>query len=581
MWAVYLVYISLIRKDTKTNLILGLTLGLAVLNKMSALSLFLCYNILIMILSSNSARIVPTKQLPISYFRALLKYRHVFVSFAVTLFPYAIYRAIATEDDSAAIPYFHAWIRYVENIVDFNIIEYLKWFFVYLGQLNLSTGLFLLPLSTFMIISLCKSDDGRERTLGVVSVILITGVLALATLQSGYHTERLTERHFFITSPLVLILSLLWLGNQPQRVPQTARFCISVAIIIATGSALFVPSWSGWPAVDSAFIDSLKWVISLARRYGVDELMVKLTVLFLSSALILLSGVFGVRKMYVASVTVLALFMLLSVMATSYYQATKHLNKLRQGRFPVVQWVGESITYPANLVFMLVPRHLAIHHIIWNKDSYSRILWQAREHLENPSGFKFKDFRGLKRVIDDRHPTYFVSPFFTYDEASLVGHNYGLDIYKANHSSRVAIKEFHIDFGEPHTREVLKKGWSGNEGPFPTLRLPTFVWAVGRQSQLDVYTESAVLDKVLVFRATSYAPQQSVDIVFNEKDADTLEILPGWREYRLQIPSSHVRSGKNSLTFNFKHTKSPSDFGGRDTRKLAMAFDWLRLEDTT
>lgn len=138
----------------------------------------------------------------------------------------------------------------------------------------------------------------------------------------------------------------------------------------------------------------------------------------------------------------------------------------------------------------------------------------------------------------------------------------------------VFIKEGYYDFGTSSTRKYLKKGWSGNEG--------SFVWAVGTESEMDFDAKAGGLeDKTLVFRAMPYPPGQSVNVILNEKYVGNIETKRGWQVYRLLIDSEQLRQGKNRITFKFKHAKSPSETGGRDKRKLAMAFDWLRLEDVT
>lgn len=138
----------------------------------------------------------------------------------------------------------------------------------------------------------------------------------------------------------------------------------------------------------------------------------------------------------------------------------------------------------------------------------------------------------------------------------------------------VFIKEGYYDFGTSWARKYLKKGWSGNEG--------SFVWAVGTESEMDFDAKAGGLeDKILAFRARPYPPGQSVNVVLNGKNVGNIEAKPGWQVYRLLIDSELLKPGKNRITFKFKHAKAPSESGGKDRRKLAMAFDWLRLEDAT
>ena len=577
MWVVYLIYLSLIREDKLVNLVLGFVLALALLNKMSSLVLFVCYNVLIAMSFANPSKFGFIRRFPINYLRGLVRYRHVFIAFSITILPYLIYRGIATEN-SSTVPYTVEWFRFFNNILDFDVVKYLKWFLTYLGQLNLSTGLFLLPLSIVTIISFCRRDRREDRIFGLSVAILMAGVLALAVLQSGYNFERLTERHFFALTPLIFILSFLGIQGEVNRVPKILKLCIGFAAIVATGFALFVPSATCWPAVDSAFIDALKSSVNFATGQGISAVTAKLIILLISSLLIVYAGFFKRRIGYRTAVVVLFVFMFL-ITVLCYFQAIRHLEWVKERSSPVTSWISKSISSPANLVFLIVPRSLAIDHIIWNKDRDNKIYWQARERLENPSKFKFYDYSKLKGSLNDINPTYIISPFFTYSGANLVGHKYGIEIFEAGHPERVMIKDFHVDFGAPYSHQVLKKGWSGNEGSSQGGESPTFVWAVGKQAEMDVYTESVKSEKILVFKARPYPADQSVNVTLNGKNIGTIVIQPGWHQYRLQIDPHHLKSGKNSITFKFRHAKSPLESGGRDTRKLAVAFDWLRLED--
>lgn len=575
MWVIYLMYVSLVKENMRINVILGFVFGLAVLNKMSSLALFVCYNILLGISFNESNVFRSLKRFPVNYLRAVLKYKYVFIALAITVLPYVIYRAVAIENNSAVtnnavVPYTVEWVRFFNNILHFDVVKYLKWFLVYLGQLNLSTGLFLLPLSIFMIIFLCGSDRRENRTFGLSAAILMVGVLALAVLQSGYNLERLTERHFFILTPLIFILSFLWLQGEVNRVPKILKLCIGFAGIAATGFALFLPSATCSPAIDSAFIDCLKSVIHFATRQGISAVTVKLIILLISSVLVVYTGVLNRRMGYRTAVVFLFAFMFL-ISAPSYFQANKHLEYIRKTRSPVTSWISKAISCPANLVFLGLEHVYDLDYIIWNKDSYSRVLYDRPERIESPSGFKYHNNSELRRAIDKKNPTYFISPFFSYSGASLVAHKYGLNIYKINDLERVRIKNFHIDLGPPYTHQVLKKGWSRAGG--------SFVWAIGTQAKIDVYTESVKSGKTLVFKARPYPTDQSVKVILNGKDIGTVVMQPGWHEYRFQIDATHLKSGKNSVTFKFRHAKSPSESGGRDTRKFAAAFDWLRLED--
>jgi len=572
MWIFYLMYTSLIGGKKGTDVILGVAFGFACLNKMSSLAIVVSYVVLIVICSREPGSLGLLKRFPIICFRAILRYWYVLIAFAITVLPYILYRATETES-TGVVPYAYRWQVFFRNITDFDLTKYLKWFLMYLGQLNLSSGLFLLPVSSFMVVWLCKSERKEENILGYLSVVVMVCVLSLAVLQSGYNLDRLTERHFFVLTPLVFILAVLWFLGPKKRIGEIWWGIICLTAIIASGSALFLESSTASPAVDSAFFDTLQ----AAKAWGVSGFEAKAVVLGLSSFLILFTRFAGNRWMVRIAVAVVFLFMV-TLTGSVYSQSNRYLQRLKEARKPMVQWLSDSIVSPANIVLMGVPRRIATDYIIWNRDSQSKILWQARERLENSSGFRFEDFLKVKQVLNEENPTYFVSQSFRYSGAGFVDSGYGLEIYKKNDSEEIAVTGFFVDFGTGHTRQFLKKGWRGDEGPYPG-GWPTFVWAIGSQAEIDVYVGSLASDKVLSFRGKSFVHDQSINIIVNASVIFTIDVQPGWHEYNIPVPASYLKIGKNVLRFDFRYPKNPAEFGEGTGRRLAVAFDWLSLED--
>jgi hypothetical protein len=137
-----------------------------------------------------------------------------------------------------------------------------------------------------------------------------------------------------------------------------------------------------------------------------------------------------------------------------------------------------------------------------------------------------------------------------------------------------------IDFGTLAGRLFLGKGWSHDEGPYPDMNFPTFVWGIGHQSDLRFYSSDR-RDKVVTFRATTpFASGQSITVEANGREIDSVVMRTGWNEYTVKIPASYLNVGKNQLSFIYKIAKPPAGGGGTDTRSLAVAFDWLKIEDS-
>ena len=572
IWIIYLTYKSIIERKRWTDLLLGFFLGLAILDKMSALVFFLCYNILMFIPTDKSSNISFFKVILRNYFNHIF----VFVIFLLTISPYLIFRFTSIKNDNT-LPYHSVWIRFAHNLFDFDFIKYIKWFIIYIGQLNLSTGLFILPIAIFMIVSLVKSDKLNERLFGIFSTILLLLIIALATLQSGYNLERLTERHFFVLSPVIFILAFSWFLKEKGDLNRLERCLISICIIFSTYLALFSKSTTCWPAVDSAFIDSLL----VLTREGIDGRILKFAVLILSSLLIVLFGNFlAARKSAVAAIIIVFIFMV-NISFPTYCEAIKGTRRLKRHRMPLLQWINKSVSSPGNLAIIGLTRSIALDHIIWNKDVSHNIFYQARDQLTNPSGFRFEDYFRLKKKLGTNNLTYIVCPFLSFcgmEPNSKMGE---IELYKTENPMLLEICGFQLDFGETHTREFLKKGWSVNEGPYPDSGFPTFVWATGTEAEIEFYIERVPKKSALKFRAKPAFSPQSVGISLNGKHTVEVATKGDWQEYCLEINPSQLRPGKNTIIFRFKNTVSPAETGGNDKRNLAMAFDWLSLEDFT
>ena len=351
--------------------------------------------------------------------------------------------------------------------------------------------------------------------------------------------------------------------------------------MVATGFALFVPAATCWPAVDSAFYDALRFSANLAMQHGIGIVTLKLLILLASSLLIFYAGIFNRMMPYRVAVFIAFSFML-SINFLCYFQAVRHMQWVKNSRFPVTNCIDRSIAGPANLVFLLVPRYLAVDHIVWNKDMSNKIFYQARTQIENPSDLVFRDYESLKKDLKSDRPTYFISQCLTFCGAKTIKKAcYGLDVIETSSPENLRICGFNLDFGAPYTHYMLKNGWSGNEGGNPRNDGPTFVWATGRTADMNIYLENVDTQKELCFRAMPYPKGQSVSVFMNGKNAGDFDVKRGWQKYCAVIHPGQLKKGKNSISFRFKYAKSPAEDGGKDKRELAMAFDWLSLEDFT
>ena len=140
-----------------------------------------------------------------------------------------------------------------------------------------------------------------------------------------------------------------------------------------------------------------------------------------------------------------------------------------------------------------------------------------------------------------------------------------------------------IDFGSAHREFALVTGWWSNESWGPGG--PTVQWTNDRESSLVLSLRPPV-DRVLEVRMRPLvypgSPPQTVNLDVNGTPRAQLVLQPDWAVYRVTLPASSFRSGRNTLMFRYGYTAVPSRVlpGSSDERTLAVAFDALELTPT-
>jgi hypothetical protein len=575
-WALYLMHHSLTKAENARSwdMALGMVFGLCLLNKMSSLAVVVSY---VLIFITNELReFLHSKESTGIISRVFLRHKYVLLFLFLTILPYSIYRVGATTR-SSPIPYTLAWLTYFNNFKDMNILKMFQWLITYLGQLNLSTGLCLLSPCLLAAVSFYKSDRREEKSFGMVFFVVSFVVLFLASLQSGYNLDRLTERHFFVITPLVFILSFHWILNRQHGLSRIVKVCVITVIIFSSSLALFLQAVSAGPAVDSAYIDSVKEIVDIASKFGLHPMAVKLAILCLSAVLTVLAVFFKARGAFALTSFVTAF--MLSISVPAYSISSVYSKSVKRRHAPVIEWISRNAHLPANLVFLLVDRSIALDHIIWNKDYLSRILYEARPGLENPSDLKFSDLSKLPRSIDKRNPTYIISRSFLFDGTETLENYLSLGMSRVIDWDHFLVTGYFLDLGEPGLRWGLGKGWSQNEGPYPDLGFPSFVWAVGKTSEVEIYLSEEKSEKILRFRVFTFLKGQRMDVDVNGIHIGSIKPIKAWQEYSVPINSNYLNFGPNKITFTYKETRSPSESGSGDKRELAVAFDWIIMEN--
>jgi len=135
-----------------------------------------------------------------------------------------------------------------------------------------------------------------------------------------------------------------------------------------------------------------------------------------------------------------------------------------------------------------------------------------------------------------------------------------------------------LEFGRQDSEDgFLVSGWS-TPSDSGDGQAETCTWVTATRASLDVFLASPRVER-LHFRCVPYrfenAPRQMLDVVLNGVPVGTVELRPGWRRYRLNLPTDSVTVGKNTVELSFTYSARPSDHGGLDTRELAACFDSL------
>lgn len=137
-----------------------------------------------------------------------------------------------------------------------------------------------------------------------------------------------------------------------------------------------------------------------------------------------------------------------------------------------------------------------------------------------------------------------------------------------------------VEFDRDDASVRLGSGWSGFE------KAPdgaTFCWAEGREASLSLGPAPRTAQKI-AFRAWSFdyagAAPQRLTVFVNDSRVGELVIPPAPSEFSIRTPWSVWADGENVLRLRFSRADAPVDRlqGTTDGRKLAVAFDWIRVE---
>jgi hypothetical protein len=480
-------------------------------------------------------------------------------------------------------PYKYDLQQYIESFRNIKVARLLGWQAIYIGQLNIATGFVVLPAAMLYIISITRSRELWNRPEIIIFLTTILVVITLAGFQSGYRFARITERHFFVIVPITLALAFRGINAKAHRLG-FFEIILGWCLIGCSGAALYWPSMVGGPGIDSPSFDLIK----LLTVFSGDAVLADGAVKAIYFIFVILGSLYGFANRRVISrksFTIIFTVMMAAYSLGCYSLASMEAERERYKRLPAVKAIEQHITRPANILFLNVPKRMALDYIVWGKDYSSRMSWEGRVNLTDASPVTERRIDTILGYLSSGYPTYVVSgepiefiPEMGDSTYSLLAKEQGgLFIYKITQFKPRKVRSvLNIDLGEKASRAFLLGGWSKDEGPYPEIGFPSFVWATGNYSEI-IFTAEEKIDKgVLMFRAKSIIANQVVELRLNSVTFDKLEVKTGWDRYSIPLPPIPGDGKKNLLGMSF--SRSVRAGSTKDTRELAVAFDWIRVD---
>jgi hypothetical protein len=135
-----------------------------------------------------------------------------------------------------------------------------------------------------------------------------------------------------------------------------------------------------------------------------------------------------------------------------------------------------------------------------------------------------------------------------------------------------------IDLGIPDFRTHLVSGWSEDE--WWGEQQFSFVWGIGPSSVIHMNRYGTAGVRLRFRCAPNELPDkgaQTITTILNGAAIATTQLRGGFAIYDLAIPVSRLRTGENTIEFRYRYSGRPGFAGTRDTRELAVAWDWIEI----
>ena len=146
----------------------------------------------------------------------------------------------------------------------------------------------------------------------------------------------------------------------------------------------------------------------------------------------------------------------------------------------------------------------------------------------------------------------------------------GIALVKSKILDRTRLK---LIMGTFEAAEHLGDGWGLEEYAFDTWTR----WAIGHTSTVNFDLDHRGRPYLLTFYAGPHekTPSQTVDVELNGQRISSFKMSSEWTRYEVEVPSSRLKSKRNSLVFH--HSKTTLDTGKSD-RRLATCYSRIELK---
>ena len=154
-----------------------------------------------------------------------------------------------------------------------------------------------------------------------------------------------------------------------------------------------------------------------------------------------------------------------------------------------------------------------------------------------------------------------------------------LDLVEALPAAEKRVETNRIEFSAEDALGHLRLGWGA---PELLQNGKTIAWAVERHAEIR-FSVLRPGERILELSAQPFvqpdAGPQRTELRLNGAPLTELVLERGWRSYQIALPAALLRSGRNTLGFDFAYAATPAGglLGSEDERRLAAAFDWIRL----